>query len=305
MSFKLTILGCNSAIPTINKNPTSQILNTPDRSFLIDCAEGTQVELRRNKLKFQKISHIFISHLHGDHYFGLIGLLTSMHLLGREKELHVFGHPLLKEIINLQLGASKTELCYPFFFHNITNYNEILFENDRIRVSTFPLDHGIDCNGFLFEEKISPRKIISKNIERYGIPVNKIKDIQEGSDFINDKGKIITNEEITIENRKGFSYAFCSDTKYNEQIIPFINGVHLLYHEATFMRAHRERAIRTNHSTTIDAGNIAKKAEVKNLLIGHFSQRYRDDTELLIETKRIFEDTMLAKQGETIDFSSL
>ena len=135
--------------------------------------------------------------------------------------------------------------------------------------------------------------------------MNKIKDIQEGSDFINDKGKIITNEEITIKNRKGFSYAFCSDTKYNEQIIPFINGVHLLYHEATFMRAHRERAIRTNHSTTIDAGNIAKKAEVKNLLIGHFSQRYRDDTELLIETKRIFEDTMLAKQGETIDFSSL
>ena len=305
MSFKLTILGCNSAIPTINKSPTSQLLNISDRSFLIDCAEGTQLELRRNKLKFQKVSHIFISHLHGDHYFGLIGLLTSMHLLGREKELHVFGHSFLKEIINLQLDAAKTELCYPFFFHNISHSNEVLFENNRVRVSTFALDHGIDCNGFLFEEKISPRKIISKNIDRYDIPVNKIKDIQQGSDFIDDNGNIIDNEEITIKNRKGFSYAFCSDTKYNEQIIPFIKGVHLLYHEATFMKAHKERAIRTNHSNTIDAGNIAKKAELKNLLIGHFSQRYRDDRDLLIETQSVFEKTILAKQGQTIDFSLL
>ena len=223
MSFKLTILGCNSAIPTVNKNSTAQLLNANDRFILIDCAEGTQIQLRRFKIKFHKISHIFISHLHGDHYFGLIGLLNSMHLLNREKELHIFAHPELKIVIDAHLGISDTELCYPLFFHSISDLSEILFEDNKIRISTFPLDHGISCNGFLFEEKLSPRKIILDKVLKFNIPIDKLKEIKNGKDFVDESGDTIKNESITNRNRDPFSYAFCSDTKYNEDILPQIN----------------------------------------------------------------------------------
>ena len=306
MSFKLTILGCNSAIPTVNNNPTAQLLNANDHFFLIDCAEGTQVQIRRNKIKFQKISHIFISHLHGDHYFGLIGLLTTMHLLGREKELHIFSDPKLKMIVDAQLSVSDTDLCYPLFFHPLnSDVNEVLFEDSKIKVSTFPLDHGIRCNGFLFEEKLPSRRIISEKIAELNIPIEKLKELKHGNDYINDAGEIIKNSSVTKCNRDPFSYAFCSDTKYNESIIDNIKGVKLLYHEATFMEDMRDRAYATNHSTTIDAGMIAKKADVNTLLIGHFSQRYRDKSILLNETKSVFQNTIVANQGETINFSDL
>ena len=305
MSFKLTILGSHSALPTVNKNPTAQLLNANERFFLIDCAEGTQVQLRKYKIKFQKISHIFISHLHGDHYFGLIGLLTSMHLLGREKELHIFAHESLKQIIYYHLDASKTELCYPLFFHPIIeSLDDIIFEDDRIQISTFPLDHGIPCNGFLFKEKLLPRKIISEKIKEYNIPIDKLQGIQRGNDFI-DGECVIKNDSFTISNRAAVSYAFCSDTKYNEDILDKIDGVDLLYHETTFMQDHKERALLTNHSTTLDAAYIAKKAKAKNLLIGHFSQRYRDHDLILNETKTVFTKTMIAEQGITINFSDL
>ncbi|MAO71364.1 MAG: ribonuclease Z [Flavobacteriales bacterium] len=306
MSYELTILGCSSAIPSLKKNPTAQLLNANERFFLIDCAEGTQIQLRKYKFKFQKISRIFISHLHGDHYFGLIGLLSSMHLLGREKELHIYAHVKLKQIIDVQLEASNTELCYPLFFHIINpETDEVLFEDKKIKISTFPLSHGIDCNGFLFEEKRSPRKIISEKVKQYNIPVEQIKTIKNGKNFISEDGRVIFNSELTIENKKPSSYAFCSDTKYCESIIKKIKGVSLLYHEATFMNDRKNRAKETNHSTTIDAATIAKLAEVSHLLIGHFSQRYRDENLLLEESKSVFKNTLLAKQGQTINFSDL
>ncbi len=306
MSYELTILGCSSAIPSLEKNPTAQLLNANERFFLIDCAEGTQVQLRKYKFKFQKISRIFISHLHGDHYFGLIGLLSSMHLLGREKELHIYAHAKLKQIIDVQLEASNTELCYPLFFHIITpETDEVLFEDKKIKISTFPLSHGIDCNGFLFEEKRSLRKIISEKVKEYNIPIDNLKSIKNGENFILEDGRVILNNELTIENKKSSSYAYCSDTKYCESIIEKVKGVSLLYHEATFMKDRKNRAQETNHSTTIDAATIAKLANVNYLLIGHFSQRYRDDSLLLEESQSVFKNTLIAKQGQTINFSEM
>ena len=306
MSYKLTILGCSSAIPTVDKNPTAQLLNANERFFLIDCAEGTQVQPRKNKIKFHKINRVFISHLHGDHYFGLIGLISSMHLFGREKELHIYAHPELKKIIDIQLDVASTELCYPLFFHPITpDVDEVLFEDKKIKISTFPLNHGIDCNGFLFEEKLSPRKLLSEKVQEYNIPIDKLKEIKQGSDFITTDGVKIENTEITKENRIPNSYAFCSDTKYHVEIVGKIKNVTLLYHETTFMQDRSSRANETNHSTTIDAANIAKLSSVKNLLIGHFSQRYQDKGVLLEEVKSIFDKSIVASEGLTIDFSDL
>ena len=271
MSYKLTVLGSSSAIPTVDKNPTAQLLNANERFFLIDCAEGTQVQLRKYKIKFHKINRIFISHLHGDHYFGLIGLISSMHLLGREKELHIYAHPKLKDIIDIQLSAANTELCYPLFFHPLfPEKDAVLFEDKKIKISTFPLKHGIECNGFLFEEKRSARKILKEKIKEYNIPIDKIKGIKNGLDFFTEEDVKILNEELTIENTGSISYAFCSDTKYNEDLLKKVKGVTLLYHEATFMQDRKSRAEQTNHSTTIDAATIAKKANVKHLMIGHF-----------------------------------
>ena len=306
MSYKLTILGSSSAIPTVDRNPSSQILNANERFFLIDCAEGTQIQLRKNKIKFQKINRVFISHLHGDHYFGLIGLISTMHLLGRQKELHIYAHKKLKEILDLHLEASNTELCYPLFFHSIVpNKTEVLFEDNKIKITTFPLKHGIDCNGFLFVEKTHFRKIIPEKIQEYNIPLDKIKEIKLGSDFITDEDTIIPNHFITKENRKPFSYAYCSDTMYNEDILEVINSVTLLYHEATFLENRKDRARQTYHSTSADAALIAKKAKVKNLIIGHFSQRYSNGDQLLSESRKIFPRTQIALQGRIVDFSEL
>tara|TARA_B100000902_G_scaffold395813_1_gene455228 strand:+ start:773 stop:1693 length:921 start_codon:yes stop_codon:yes gene_type:complete len=306
MSFRLTILGSNSALPKVDRNPTSQLLDANDRFFLIDCAEATQIQLRRYHIKFQKISHIFISHLHGDHYFGLIGLLTSMHLLNRKKELHLFAHPELKKIIDIQLHASNTELCYALFFHPIDHdYQGPIFEDDDMKVVTFRLDHGIPCHGFLFEEKIPIRKMIAQKIKEYSIPNHMINEIKNGKDFIDSKGQTIQNDEITSKNRDPYTYAFCSDTRYNERILEYINRCTLLYHESTFLHLHKERASDTNHSTAIQAGTIAMKAEVRHLLIGHFSQRYKDHNLLLEEVKTVFPDSSLAIQGSTVRFSDL
>jgi ribonuclease Z len=305
MPFKLTILGCNSAIPTVERYPTAQLLNANERFFLIDCGEGTQVQLRKHQLSYQRISHIFISHLHGDHYFGLIGLITSMHLLGRNKDLHIYAHQELKQIIDLQLEASNTELNFPLFFHSVPDKNEqILFEDDVIRVRNILLSHSIKCSGFIFQEKKSKRKIIQDKIKKYKIPFEKYNSIKNGADWMSKNGKVILNNEITIQNTSPHSYAFCSDTMYMESLINKIQGVDLLYHEATFKKEFSERAKETGHSTTSDAATIAKKAGVKNLLIGHFSQRHRNLDELLIETKEIFKNAHLAESGLTLDFNN-
>jgi len=306
MSFKLTILGCNSAVPTVERHPTAQLLTANERFFLIDCGEGTQVQLRKYQLSFQRINHIFISHLHGDHYFGLIGLINSMHLLGRNKDLHIYGHQELKAIIDLQLAASNTELNYPLFFHPIPEDNEqILFEDELISVRNVLLNHTLKCSGFIFEEKKSKRKISKEKIEKLNIPYEKFNSIKEGADWIDGKGRVVKNDEITIENTPSHSYAFCTDTLYNEALIEKIKGVDLLYHEATFKKELSHRAKETGHSTTFDAATIARKAAVKHLMIGHFSQRYRNLDELLFETKITFPNTYLAESGLVMDFNKL
>ncbi|MGC6470116.1 MAG: ribonuclease Z [Flavobacteriales bacterium] len=299
MPFELSILGCNSAVPTNQRKPTAQLLNVAGRFFLIDCGEGTQLQLRKYKIRMQNIQHVFISHLHGDHYFGLIGFISTMHLLGRKKELHVYGPPQLKEIIYVQLGASKTELCYPLFFHEFGfDSPEFLMENNDLTVHTIPLDHSLPCCGFLFKEKIKPRRMKKEKIQEYSIPAEKIQEIKEGGDFLTNDGELISHFDLTRPSYKPRSFAFCSDTRYFEQIIPQINGVDILYHEATFMHELVERAHQTMHSTTKEAATIALKANVGRLIIGHYSQRYFELSSLLNEAQSIFEDTLLAIEGE-------
>ena len=306
MSFKLTILGCNSAIPTPTKNPTAQLLNVDERFFLIDCGEGTQIQLLKNKIKAQKINHIFISHLHGDHYFGLIGLINTMHLLGRTTELNLYAHQQLKEIIDLQFQASNTELKFPLFFHPITPDEEkVLFEDESIVISNLILKHSIPSSGFLFKEKKKAKNIIKAKIEEYEIPIAQLSSIKNGADFKSKEGKIIKNKELTTIAKQPYSYAFCSDTTLVEENIATIKGVTLLYHEATFMKDLVEKARQTGHSTTIDAATMAKKAKVKKLVIGHFSSRYNDLEELLAETKSVFTNTYLATDGSTFDFDTI
>ena len=306
MSLKLTILGCDSAIPTVDKHQTAQLLNINERFFLIDCGENTQVQLRRYELSFQRIHHIFISHLHGDHYFGLIGLITSMHLLGRKKELHVYAHSRLKEIINIQLSASNIDLNYPLFFHILPEDSEVvLYKDDSVEISNILLNHTIDCSGFIFKELKYKRKLIKEKIEEYNIPFDRYIDLKNGLDYVSKNGNIISNDLLTIHDSLPRSYAYCSDTRFFSDIISKIRGVDLLYHEATFCHDLKERAFDTGHSTTKDAATIAKEANVKRLMLGHYSKRYSDLNDLLLESRDIFANTFLSKSGDTIDFNDI
>ena len=298
--FNVTILGSNSAIPTLKRNPTSHLVNHNERFFLIDCAEGTQLQLRRSQIKMQRINHIFISHLHGDHFFGLIGLISSMHLLGRSKELHVYGPPQLEEIIDIQLHASQTELIYPLTFHPINpDANEVIYEDDKLTITTIPLNHRIPTCGFLFKEKKGKRRIRKQMIKDIHIPVDHIMKIKEGADFTDSEGTTFKNTEITEHPGVPRSYAYCSDTAYYEPLIPIIQNVNLLYHEATFMKEKTDVAAEKFHSTTIEAATIARKANVGKLVIGHFSTRYENIDELLDEAKSVFPDTEAAYDGKT------
>ena len=302
MPFRVTILGSNSAIPTTKRKPTAQLLNVAERFLLIDCGEGTQMQLRKYKIKMQRISHVFISHLHGDHYYGLIGLISTMHLLGRKKELHVYADPQLKEIIMIQLEASKTELAYPLFFHPLDYKNlKLLFEDEKIQVKSFPLKHSIACCGFLVEERQLERRMISEAIMEHKIPVNCIPGIKAGGDFTKSDGTIISHWELTKSAHRARSYAFCSDTAYSEDIVPIIQGVDLLYHEATFKNDLQDRAAYTFHSTTGQAAEIAKLAEVRRLVVGHYSQRYNDLSCLLNEVQEVFPNAELAEEGKIFE----
>lgn len=302
MPFKVTILGCNSAIPTTKRKPTAQLLNVAERFFLIDCGEGTQLQLRKYKVKMQRITHVFISHLHGDHYFGLIGLISTMHLLGREKELHIHGHPKLKEIINVQLEASNTILRYPLFFHPFSfEQSEVILEEAQLTVETIPLNHSVPCCGFLFKEKQLDRRMKREKIEEHDIPLSVIPDIKGGADYTLPNGEIVSHWELTNPAVKARSFAFCSDTAYYEEIVPQIKGVDLLYHEATFLDELKDRAQHTKHSTALEAATIAQKAAVKKLIIGHYSSRYSDLQPLLDEAQSVFAATTLGIEGETYE----
>ncbi|WP_185858510.1 ribonuclease Z [Blattabacterium cuenoti] len=286
----LTILGCHSSIPTNKFHPTAQILEMKGFYFLIDCGEGTQVQLRKAKVKFNKIMHIFISHLHGDHFFGLIGLLSTFHLLGREKSINIYAPKGLKEIINVHFKWSYTKLKYDIDHIELSSKKlEKIMENDKIEVFSIPLKHRIYTNGFLFKEKPSNRKLNIEEIRKIpDIRITNYKDIKLGKDFKTNNGRIIPNKKLTFDPPKILSYAFCSDTSFYLPIIEHIKYVDLLYHESTFLKTEENRAINTGHSTANQAAYIAKKAKVKKLLLGHYSNRFPNIKTFEKEAKKIF-----------------
>ena len=300
--FTITILGSSSAMPTMKRNLTSQLLQFSNQFFLIDCGEGTQYQLIRNNLKFHRINHIFISHLHGDHYYGLVGLLSTFHLLGRTKELHLYCPPDLKKILEIQLQYSETSLKYPLNFHLLKfDGCDIIYEDNLLSVSTIKLNHRIPCNGFLFQEKQQPGKLLPEVVGKYNIPIFQRTYIKQGGDFKTKDGNTIKNEMLTAPAPHPRSYAYCSDTAYNTAIVEQIKGVDLLYHEATFLSDKAVRAEQTFHSTAKQAASIAKQAHAGQLLLGHISARYTDASPLLEEAKAVFENTIIVQDGKSYE----
>ncbi|MFI2742905.1 ribonuclease Z [Zhouia sp. PK063] len=301
--MKLTILGCFSATPRTFSNPTSQVLEIKNHLFLIDCGEGTQVQLRKQKVKFSRIKHIFISHLHGDHFFGLPGFISTLRLLGRDTELHVYGPKGIKEATTLMLKVGDSWTNFPLIFHELTSKSsELIFEDDKVEVHTIPLTHRVYTNGFLFKEKLGERKLDVNAVLNYEIDKCYYQNIKNGKDITLTSGEVIPNQKLTFDPPNPMSYAFCSDTSYKPDIIPLIAGVTKVYHEATFLEDRADLAEITGHSTALQAAKIAKAAEVKQLILGHYSTRYDDLNVFLEEAKQVFENTVLAEDGKTFNF---
>ena len=299
--MRLTILGCYSATPRTLTNPTSQLLEIRNHMFLIDCGEGTQVQLRKHKLKFSRIKHIFISHLHGDHFFGLPGLISTFRLLGRESELHVYGPKGIKEAITLFLKLGDSWTNYPLLFHELESKKaEVIFEDDKVSVTTIPLNHRIYTNGFLFKEKEAPRVLDIEATEKYKIDKSQFRNIKNGKDGISNDDKLIPNAKLTLDPPKPKSSAFCSDTAYKEDMVPQIEKVDLLYHESTFLETEQRLCAKTKHSNAREAATIAKMANVKKLLLGHYSTRYKSLELFREEALPIFDNVDLAEDGKVI-----
>jgi len=303
-SLSLTILGSSAAVPANGRFPSSHYVVIHNRHFLIDCGEGAQMQLTRFNIPVHKINYILISHLHGDHYLGLMGLLFSMHLQKRQAELHLFGPPGLNEIILLQLKYSKSVLNYPLHFHAIDPAErKVIIEDDAISVETIPLIHKLPCAGFLLKEKPKPRRIDKSRLSKE-VLLQHIVQLKAGKDVLNDAGELLfRNDEYTLPPHRSLSYAYCSDTAYNESMIGQLSGVNLLYHEATFMEADGDKAVETKHSTAKQAALIAQACNAEQLVLGHFSARYRDLDLLLAEASVIFPTTSLAVEGETININ--
>jgi ribonuclease Z len=294
--LSVTILGNNSAVPSHNRHPTAQVIQTLDHTFLIDCGEGTQMQMTAYKIRRSKINNIFISHLHGDHYFGLIGLLNSLGLNHRTQELHIYSPGPLKEIIDLQLKAANATLPYPLHFHDLKK-EEIIFEDKKISVGCFKVNHRVECWGFLFREKKNLRKIDIKKVRHYGIPSSFYESLHEGKDFITDSNEVISNETLTTPTTSPKSYAYCADTSYCESIADKVKGVDLLYHEATYLHDLEAKAASRFHSTAKQAAMIAKKSGAGKLLLGHFSSMYETLDEFKIEACEVFENSEVAEEG--------
>lgn len=293
--MKLTILGCYAATPRTITNPTSQVLEMGGHMFLIDAGEGTQVQLRKKKLKFQRINHIFISHLHGDHFFGLIGLISTFMLLNRQSDLHVYGPKGIKEVTLLQLRLGNSFTGYKLFFHELTSKeSEVVFEDDKVKVSTIPLDHRVYTNGYLFETKSGERKLRIGAIEDLQIDRAYYQKIKNGGDITLDDGTLISNKDITYDPDPTESYAFCSDTYYSEAILPIIKNVKVLYHESTFLESEAHYTERTKHCTAKQAAQIAKLANASTLVLGHYSTRYNDISLFKKEAETIFKGTIVS-----------
>ena len=301
--MKINILGCYSATPRTFTNPTSQVLDINNHVFLIDCGEGTQVQLRKHKIKFNRIKHIFISHLHGDHFFGLVGLISTMRLLTREADLHIHAPKGLKEVITLQMKLANSWTNFNLYFHELNSKNsELIFEDDKVEVHTIPLDHRVYTNGFLFKEKVGKRKLDMNAVLNANIDVAYYRKLKQGFDVENNEGQSIKNETVTLPPEKPKSYAFCSDTAYKEDIVPIIKNVDVLYHESTFLEQHAHLAPKTKHSTAKEAGRIAKQANVGTLLLGHYSTRYDDLNVFKTEAQEHFNNVELADDGKVFEF---
>ncbi|MDG1698064.1 MAG: ribonuclease Z [Polaribacter sp.] len=300
MSIALTILGCHSATPRINAFPTSQYLAINNSHFLIDCGEGTQRQMRKYKVGFSKINHIFISHLHGDHFYGLVGLLATFGILNREKELHIYGPKGIKEVTLLQLKISQSHAHIKIIFHELfSKKSELIYEDEKVSVKTIPLNHRVYTNGYLFTEKEKSRKLHIENIRNYKeIDKADYLNIKAGRDIILSSGEVISNRELTIPPSKPLSFAFCSDTSYKPDIISIIENTDLLYHEATFLSDREDLAKKTKHSTTKQAAKIAKEANVNQLVLGHYSGRYKDISLFKKEAQEVFKNTELAEPGK-------
>ena len=296
--FELYILGCGSALPTTRHFATSQVVNLRDKLFMIDCGEGAQMQLRKSRLKFSRLNHIFISHLHGDHCFGLLGLISTFGLLGRTAELHIHSPKGLEELFAPMLDFFCKTLSYKVIFHEFeTKTPEIIYEDRSMTVTTIPLQHRIPCCGFLFSEKPRPHHIVREMIDFYQVPTYELNRIKNGADYVTPEGIVVPNNVLTRPSDAPRSYAYCSDTIYRRQIIPQIAGVDLLFHEATFAQSEKARAKETYHTTAQQAAQIALDAGVKKLIIGHFSARYEDEQVLLEEASAVFPQTIMAKEN--------
>lgn len=296
--FGVTILGNNSALPAYDRHPTSQVVTLGNKLFLVDCGEGTQMQLLRYKVKWSRIQYIFISHLHGDHYFGLPGLLNSMGLLNRETEVHLFAPPELESILNAQFAAAGTVLPYPLHFHPLTKA-EVLIEDSRFRVSCFPTIHRIACWGFRFEEVKPPRKILPEKAALYNVPAEFFEKLKSGKDYIAEDGRKVQNHLVTEEAPPPRSYAYCADTKFDLSLVEHIQNADLLFHETTYLAGMEERADARFHATTFQAAEMARLAKVKRLIIGHFSSKYEFLDVFQDEARTIFPDTEIALEGCT------
>ena len=300
--MKLTILGCYAATPRTFTNPTSQVLEIRNRLFLVDCGEGTQVQLRKNKIKFSAINHIFISHLHGDHFYGLIGLISTFNLLNRATNLTIYGPIGIEDIVKLQLKHSNSWPQYTLNFVVLeSKESQIIYEDDKVVVKTIPLKHRVYTNGFLFQEKIKERKLNVEAVLKYNIDKCYFQNIKNGKDITLENGAIIPNKDLTFDPEKPKSYAFCSDTIYNENIVPILKDVDYLYHETTFLESEAELAKKTMHTTAIEAAKIAKLSNVKQLILGHYSTRYSSIELFKTEAQTIFENVQLADDGKVFN----
>ncbi len=301
MSFSLQILGSSAAVPTKERKLSAHVLNVRERLFLIDCGEATQMQMRSYGVKFQRIQHVFISHLHADHYLGLIGFLSTLNLLGREKTMYLYADARLEGILQQHFSVSDTVLRYPLVFHPLQeNTSECLLENESLSVHSFPLKHRIPCWGFVFKEKAFPLNLDKKLLEKYDIPHEKMEEIKQGKDYYTPEGICIPNNKLVLAPKKAYSFAYCSDTAYDESIIPYIKEVDLLMHEASFTKELQRLAEEKMHSTSLDAAKIALKAEVGKLILTHFSARYKDTSIILQQAKEIFDNTILGEEGKII-----
>jgi ribonuclease Z len=302
MSFRLTILGTSSALPTSDRYPTAHVLNVHERLFLIDCGEGTQMQMRRYHIRLSRINHIFISHLHGDHFFGLYPLLSTWNLMGRKNPVSLYGPAPIEELVTRHLADFDINLAYELKIHTVTgNSLRRILDDKRIEVFSFPLKHRITSYGFLFREKIADRNIIREKIEEFKISIAEIGRLKKGDDVIRESGEVILCNDVTMAPPEPVSFAFCSDTGYFTGLAKYVRGVDLLYHEATFDDEHDSLARETGHSTARHAATVALEAGVKKLILGHFSARYKSPETLVEEARQVFPQTEAAREGNTYD----